>query len=112
MTHPSGGGQSSDFSIMSIAHEDGENVIIGMDASSSFHHNEVMEMLEQHVLRIRNDQRYEDALIVIFIEANMSFLTSSYLGEYFKNKRFGPTYCPSFDPANKNVNLFRNSFIV
>lgn len=97
---PSGGGTSSDYAIVSLAHEEQQWVITGIDHSSSFHHNEVMQMLADHVLGLRQLSQYKDALFVFYIEANMSFLSVSHLCNFFNQPQFGLVKIVSRDPKN------------
>ena len=97
---PSGGGQMSDYAICSLAIENDKVAIISLDLSDSAEHNVVMQMLTDHLIHIREDERYTNALFVIFIEANMSWITTSYLSEMFRSPKFGNVKVVSRDPNN------------
>ncbi len=97
---PSGGGSSSEYAIVSIAHEENQWAIVGIDCSNSFHHNEIIEMLSDHVLGLRALPLYEDALFVFYIEANLSFIAVDQLKNFFSQPQFGNVYIVSRDPKN------------
>ncbi len=99
---PSGGGQSSDYSIAMVGSDNCKIPIVGLDSSSSHKHNEIMFMLEQFILKARSYRTYRDAHIFLFIEANMSFISADMLATFLQNPRFGSVEAVSLDPKNKN----------
>jgi len=95
---PSGGGTSSDYAVSMITSDNCRTPIVGLEASPSPKHNEIMKMLENFILRTRSMRVYRDALIFIAIEANMSFITADMLAGFFQNPRFGRIEVLSLDP--------------
>jgi hypothetical protein len=61
--------------------------------------NAVTNMLETHLQNIRDDPRYNTAVIYVYIEANMSFLTANKVKEIVEHPRFYPVLVQSFDPT-------------
>ena len=97
---PAGGGKSSDYTIASIAMEEDEVVILGLDGSSSYLHNDVMLMLYDHIMGLRALPQYSQAVLVFYIEANMSWLAVNHLQNYFNQSQFGRVQIVSRDPKN------------
>lgn len=99
---PSGGGTASDYAICSMVYDNGQFVIIGTDASSSFKHNDIMYMLDEHFRRIRKFPQYKDAIFYVYVEANMSFISVDGLNNHFQDHRreFGDVKTVSLDPKN------------
>ena len=80
---PSGGGTSSDYAICSTVHDNGNYVIVGVETSSSHHQNDILDMLDNHLLALRRIPQYASAVFWFYIEANMSFLTVDDLRNHF-----------------------------
>lgn len=98
---PSGGGAGSAYAIVSLCHEEDRVVILGLDTSTSYLDNEVLDMLTDHVMGLRNHPACSEALFIMYIEANMSFLAVSRLKTFFSNRNFGPVQIASRDPKNQ-----------
>lgn len=54
-------------------------------------------MIETHLSRIREDDRYHHALIYVYIEANLSFVTARDIGRICSQPQFFPVVVKSFD---------------
>lgn len=99
---PSGGGQASDYAIASVAYDNAKYVILGSDASGSHRWNDVLMMLDEHIMKLRTMPEYRDAVLWIYIEANMSFISADELGRHFEDNQhqFGRVVVARHDPKN------------
>jgi hypothetical protein len=89
---PSGGGTGSDYALCTIGHENGRNYIASMEVSGSNKHNAIVQMLKNHVISIRRIPEYKDAIIFLYVESNMSFISADQVCEMFISDvdTFGP----------------------
>lgn len=72
-----------------MAIENSQRVILSMDISSSFKHNEVRQMLHDHIMKLREIRTFSNAVIFMAIEANMSYLCCDDLAHYFQSQSVG-----------------------
>ena len=89
---PSGGGTASDYAVCTIGREAGKTYIASLEVSNSNKNNAIVAMLQNHVLALRKIHEYRDAIIFLYIESNMSFLSADGVCEMFISdaERFGP----------------------
>ena len=71
---PSGGGSQSDYAMATIARINGVYAIVGLDHTPSAESAEVEAMVYRHLADIRNNPAYQYAIIVFYVEANMSWI--------------------------------------
>lgn len=96
---PSGGSTSSDYAICSTVRDNGHFVIIGCDISGSFKQDDILWMLDNHLLKIRQQPQYSNAFFMIYIEANMSWISADGLRTHFgKQPQLGQHLVYSRDP--------------
>ena len=75
--------------------------LIGLEATDSFRDADVVGMVRRHLTQLRRDPRYEAALMVIFIEANMSYIGADRLaGIIASTPLFAPSSVESKDPRD------------
>ena len=89
---PSGGGTASDYAVCTIGREAGKTYIASLEVSNSNKNNAIVAMLQNHVLMLRKIPEYRNAIIFLYIESNMSFLSADGVCEMFISdaERFGP----------------------
>jgi hypothetical protein len=98
---PSGGGAASDYAICTMAHENDNWLLMGMDRTSGAEHHVIWNMLEQHLMKLRREPRTANALFMIFIESNMSYVESNRIAELFSQPRFAPVHIESRDKSKQ-----------
>jgi len=98
---PSGGGSLSNYAIVSMAFERGQNVVIGVDHTDSFRDEEIMGMIRHHLTKIRESQTYGQSLIVVFVEACSDYVHADRLSVEFGKPPFMPILFESKDPKGK-----------
>jgi hypothetical protein len=100
---PSGGASASDYAISSVVYDNGNAVIVGNDASGSHKHNDILAMMDGHMMKLRSYATYANALFVVYFEANMSFITADAFKNHFEahQQTLGNVWVVSRDPKNK-----------
>ena len=81
---PSGGG-GSDTAYFLTTTDAGNDVILAYHAANVQSTNESNQMLEALFARIRNHPLYRDALVIVYVEANMSWLIGNDLKTHMCN---------------------------
>jgi hypothetical protein len=61
--------------------------------------NVIVDMLEKHLTRLREDARYQNAVIYVYIEANMSWVTANDIKKVVEQPRFYPVIVRSYDTS-------------
>jgi hypothetical protein len=97
---PAGGGAASNYAVVSHVCLNDTRVIVGLDSSSTTDETVIHAMVADHVLRLRKIPCMRKSLLVVFVEANMSFLTAGSLRTTLENAPFAPVYVVS---SNKKI---------
>jgi hypothetical protein len=63
--------------------------------------NVVVDMFEDHLTKLRSDSRYKNALIYVYIEANMSYIDANEVRKVLEQPQFYPVIVKSFDPTTE-----------
>lgn len=58
-------------------------------------------MIETHMTKLRNDSRYRHAVIFVYIEANMSFVTASQIRDIVMQPCFYPVIVQTYDQSKE-----------
>jgi hypothetical protein len=100
---PSGGGEASDYAICSTVYENNQWILVGSETSSSHRYNDIMNLMDNHLIGLRKIPQYRDSLFVVYIEANMSFIEVDRIREHLvsRSQEFGEVFVVSEDPKNK-----------
>ncbi len=91
----------TDYAILALTIQFNKVIVLGGDCSASVKQDDIDAMIDNFVMNLRQDRRYEGALFVIFIEANMSWITTHETASMLKHPRYGRTHIVSKDPSNK-----------
>ena len=102
---PSGGGRSSEFVILSMAFENGQYIVCGIDRSDSYEYNEIKAMIEMHLKSIRSNTMLCNAYIYIYFEANLSSIMADEFAHFFRNSNYGPLEVVTHT-VQKNIERF------
>jgi hypothetical protein len=68
---PSGGG-ASEYAYCLVGHEEGKDVIIGYYSIDTSDSNDIKSLFMALFKRLRHSRTYQDALVIVYVEANMS----------------------------------------
>lgn len=99
---PSGGGTQSDFALCTIGWHQGQAIIVGLDTCGSARAGDVDQMIFDHVAALRAHPRYRRALLVAFVEANMSWILVDRVAQLLCNAPIlQPIEVPSFDASSR-----------
>lgn len=60
--------------------------------------NRINNMIETHLLKHRQDPRYANAMIYVYIEANLSWVTANDIAKLCLQPRFYPVQVMRYDP--------------
>lgn len=99
---PGGGGAASDYAVGSLAHDNDNWVLLGMDRSAGADPNVIWNMIITHFLKLRANPKTARSLIVLFIEANMSYVEANRLRELLLQPRFAPVQVISRDSTKQD----------
>lgn len=88
---PAGGGTLSDYCIMSMVHvpSSGTNVIVGMDTSASKKQHEIDNLIRRHFAGLRRHPFLSEAIFIVYVEANMSWLIPNQIESIVCSGAFG-----------------------
>lgn len=87
---PSGGGQQSDYAIVSIVYDGIRAIIIAMDTVSSDDSLEVEQMVYHHLAGIRSIPLLRPSVIRVYVEINHSLYEGSRILRQCSKYRFSP----------------------
>jgi hypothetical protein len=96
---PSGGGAQSDYSMVTVATQMGHYAIIAMDSTPSAQIDDVNSMIYSHIKAIRQHSMYSNSVIVVFIEANMSWLETDRVALICQRPELQPVYIEQTETA-------------
>jgi hypothetical protein len=99
---PSGGGTQSDYAICSICVEDGHHHVIGLDHTDAGHVETVNELVVNHMRALRKLPDMEGVCLIVYIEANMSWIEADRLSLLCTQPALQPVIVESRDPKGKH----------
>ena len=100
---PSGGGSQSEYALCTVACVGGGGFsIVALDSTDSAQAQEVTLTIYEHLMRIRRSDRYRNATIVIYIEANMSWIEVDRVAQICSSPQLGPVIIESSDTSSRN----------
>lgn len=71
---PSGGGSQSDYALATVTRIKGNYTVLGLDRTPSADSRKVEQLVVDHLSRLRRYEPCRGALIVLYVEANMSWI--------------------------------------
>lgn len=103
---PAGGGTLSDYTIMSMVKtRDGKNVIVGMDTSASKKQTEIDNLVRGHFAGLRRHPCLQESMIIVYVEANMSWLIPSNIKNIVTTGVFGHVIMETSNIKSTDENL-------
>lgn len=72
--------------------------VVGADSTLSTRMDAVVAMMKSHILMIRHTPPYTTAHIIIYLEANLSYLTADQCATVLSDPMFHPIHFESHDP--------------
>jgi hypothetical protein len=76
--------------------------VIGFDRVCTADDNTIIDMLETHLAGLRANPRYKAAVVYVYVEANMSFVTANRIKNIIDKPVYYPTIVAQYDPKGES----------
>lgn len=98
---PSGGGSKSNYSIASVTRMGAYVQICGMDHSDTMEVQEVNKLIYGHLANLRKIPQFRQAMILVYIEANMSWIEADRVKHVCLQPELQPLHVISHDKEGR-----------